>query len=307
MKFDAHGDILTDVAIELEKGNDIWEKYHKPLYNEAEISASIFVNFTDPFSKRQLDNFERINEYALPYFKKRSDINIVYSKDDFCLDKLNVIFGIEGMNAVANKKQLKNLYNLGYRHFSMTWNEGNHFAGGVESTANVTDLGLDLVKYGIELGMIIDFAHLNKASFMKLAKEINKPIFFSHGNVHELCKHPRNLDDEQLRLVVDSGGVIGLSAISGFLNNNREKASIDDFVKHVLLLVDRYGIDCIGFGFDFCHYLGSHEASNDVEGLKKISDVNKLKELFLKNGLSEEQIDKIFFGNMMRVVKQYLK
>lgn len=305
MFFDAHGDILTDVANELAKGNDIWENYHKKYYIQGKVNQGIFVNFTDPNSKNQRSEFEMITNLALPYFKGRQDFHIITKANDFTHDKFNLIFGIEGLN-VVELDELEHLYQLGYRHLGITWNEQNQYASGSTQVGGATENAKKLVEKAEQLGMIIDYAHLNYESFMDVANFATKPILFSHGNVSTLCSHPRNLNDEQLLKLKDSNGVIGLAAMHFFLNEDKTKASITDLVDHVKYLIDLIGIDHIGFGFDFCFYLGDRNSCNKVEGLRNISDVNNLLELLKQAGLSDEDIEKISYLNMQRLVNECL-
>lgn len=305
MIFDAHGDILTDVMEQARNGIDIWETYHKERYQKAGIKASIFVNFTNPKDDQKAE-FNEINEVSLPYFKNNPDINIIKKKGDFQKDKFNLILGIEGMGAVDSADELENLYDLGYRHVGITWNDANKFASGTGFEGSLTEEGERLIKKCNELGMIVDFAHLNRESFMAGAKVTSKPIFFSHGNVQSICNHIRNLDDEQLDLIKESNGVIGLAVMNFFLNEQADKASIDDVIDHILYIKENIGIDYVGFGFDFCYYLGSHEKYNDVTGLNHIEDSKNIISKMKDAGLTEEEIEKVAYKNMLRVVQEHL-
>ncbi len=305
MFFDAHGDILTDVAIELNQNRDVWELYHKDKYERAGVNSGIFVNFTMPSYETQSTDFQKISELALPYFKNREDFNIITKANSFVDDKFNLIFGIEGANCLE-LSDLEDLYKQGYRHIGLTWNEKNKFATGCAETGGLTNLGIELVKKAEELGMIVDYAHLNRESFDQVSEIATKPILFSHGNVDALCPHARNLTDEQLLKIKATNGVIGLAAMNFFLNKDKTVATIDDLIAHVAYLVDLIGIDHIGFGFDFCYYLNTRNSYNDVEGLRHIDDIHVLPEKLKAIGLSDEDIAKISYKNMHRLVNESL-
>lgn len=306
MIFDAHGDILTDVMEQARDGIDIWNQYHSLRYKNAGVNGGIFVNFTNPDDEAQKDEFEEINEVSLPYFKNHPDFKIILNKNDFVSDKFNLILGIEGMGAVESSDELTRLHALGYRHIGITWNEKNNFASGTMNEGTLTKEGEKLIERCNEMGMIVDFAHLNYESFMAAAKVTNKPILFSHGNIRALCDHVRNLDDSQLQLVKDSDGVIGLAVMRFFLAENEEPASIEDLVNNVLYIKENFGIDYVGFGFDFCYYLGSHDSYNKVEGLHHIDDAKTIVDLLEKAGLTSEEIEKVCYKNMLRVAKAHL-
>lgn len=304
MIFDAHGDILTDVELKNREGKDSFKDYHLPLYKEGKVGTSIFVNFTDPSSDSQDKDFEDITKVAIPYMEDCEEVHIVTSSDDYVSNKINVILGIEGAKPIKSIEQLEQLYKLGYRHVGLTWNEENQFAGGAHSDGNLTELGKQLIKWTNENGMIVDFAHLNYRSFVNAASVTTKPIFFSHGNVTGLCYNRRNLDDHQLDLVKESNGVIGICAIKEFLTTNGE-ATIDDFINHILYVRDKIGIDHVGLGLDFCHYLGDY-GSNSVTGLEGIEKSVNISSKLLEAGLSNEEVDKVLYLNMKRVVDEHL-
>ncbi len=305
MFFDAHGDILTDVAIELNKGNDIWEEYHKEKYEAGQVNNGIFVNFTMPSFDSQRKDFEMINELALPYFKQRADFNIITKANTFVDDKFNLILGIEGLNCIEID-EVEELYEMGYRHLGLTWNEKNKFAAGCVEEGGLTTIGKSLIEKAEKLGMIVDYAHLNEASFKEAASIATKPILFSHGNIKNMCEHPRNLTDEQLLMIKESNGVIGLAAMNFFINENKEAATINDLINNVKYLIDLIGVDHIGFGFDFCYYLKDRNSSNEVEGLSHINDVSAVPYLLKELGLNDEEIAKICYKNMIRLVNDTL-
>lgn len=307
MIFDGHGDILTDVTIEARKGIDIWKTYHKSRYEQAGVNSGIFVNFTNPNVETQKEDFKEITKVALPYFKNNPDFNIIYNKEDFIDGKFNLILGIEGMAAVDSSDELEALFEAGYRHIGITWNEKNNFASGAQNEGGLTEEGAKLIEKCNQLGMIVDFAHLNDDSFIDAAKVTSKPILFSHGNIRALCEHPRNLNEQELELLVESNGVIGLAAMNFFINEDKENATIDDLVAQVVYMKENYGIDYVGFGFDFCYYLGSHQGQNDVKGLEHIDDVPTLITKLEDAGLTSNEIEKVAYKNMLRLVKEHLK
>lgn len=304
MIFDGHGDILTDIERNAIKGIDIFKNYHYPMYREAGIIGSIFVNYTDPSSPSQDREFDRINKIALSHLRQNANVHIVLNRDSFVLGKLNVILGIEGAKPLKSLLDVQAMYNLGYRHLGLVWNERNQFGCGAKSVGGLTELGAKTIKWCNQNGMVVDFAHMNYQTFIDSAKVTTKPILFSHGNVYNIARHDRNLTDHQLQLIKDSNGVIGLSVIKSFLTNDK-KATIDDLVSHILYIRKKFGIKYVGLGLDFCHYL-EDLPQNDVEGLENINSVQHLRQKLLRAGLSLDEVDDVLFKNMLRVVKANL-
>ncbi len=305
MIFDAHGDILTDIEQKLSLGQDSFKEFHLPKYLEADVMGSIFVNYTDPYSVSQSHNFVNITNTAFAYFKRIEYVNIVKHDLDFKLGKLNVVLGIEGAKPLKDLAAVKKMYDLGYRHIGLTWNERNQFACGIEGIGGLTELGEEVVRFANKNGMILDYAHLNFQSFQDAASISTKPILFSHGNVKKLCDHPRNLDDFQLSLIKESDGVVGICAIKSFLTKN-EVATIDDFVDHIRYIKHKIGIRHVGLGMDFCYYLDNLE-ENDVIGLEGMDRVTGLKDKLRDAGFTSSEIEDVLYKNMLRVVKANLK
>lgn len=297
--FDAHGDILSDVMEKFRVGEDVFEDYHLELYKKGEIEGSVFINFSDPFSEKQDEYFQEVNLVALEYFKKREDIHVV--TNSYSSRKFNVLFGIEGLKPVKDLKHVKELVDLGYRLFGLTWNENNQFAHYCESKLGLTKLGEDLVKYADQHNLLIDLAHASEASFYDVLKISKKPLLVSHSGCRALFDHPRNLSDEQLIAIKNSGGVVGIFNIRSFLSEQKLDVSLDTFVDHIEHAVKVAGIDHVCLGMDFCYYLGSSSVSG-TKGLDTIGDgqliINKLR----ARGYNDVDINKIASKNIKRVI-----
>ncbi|MGL4589263.1 MAG: dipeptidase [Mycoplasmatales bacterium] len=304
MIFDCHGDILTDI---IESGNPKrFSDYHLPLYKSGGIKASIFVNYHSPFTQTRAD-FVRYHN-AIDYLRQEKSVNIIENVADFSEtnEKIDIILGIEGASQIIDNNELTELYAMGYRHLGITWNEQSKYASGSIQTGGLTTLGESLIAKAVELGMIVDVAHLNEESFWGVARVLEKPLFVSHTAVKSLVNHPRNLTDEQIKKVASSNGVIGVAAMNFFISNNKETACLNDFIDHVQYIVELVGDDHVGFGFDYCYYLGEVDY-NDVQEMNHISDSAKICAELQKRGMSTETIEKIMYKNVMRIVKEYLK
>ena len=79
--------------------------------------------------------------------------------------------------------------------------------------------------------MIVDVSHLSKAGFDHVAGIATRPFVATHSSCHALCPHPRNLTDDQLRDVADSGGVVGINSFGGFLSTG--VPTLDDYLAHI--------------------------------------------------------------------------
>lgn len=311
MLFDAHGDILTDMYEQNKKGNkDSFKKRHLKLYKKAGITHSIFVNWTNPKTENP-DEFVEIFDNAFEELENNNDIfNICLNYEDLTTvsDKIGVIVGMEGIMQLRDINHLRELYNRGVRHAGLTWNEVNKYASGLSSeTEGLTLLGKELLKEMEQLGMIIDLAHANPRTFKEIFENTTQPLIVSHGNTKHLCDHIRNYTDEQLHMIKERNGVIGICGIAPFISSDKENQTVAFMAAHIDHVVKTIGIDHVGIGFDVCYYLYDNVSSNHVDGFMNIGDANNLFNELKKLGYSNDEIEKIKYKNFFRVFKEILK
>ena len=314
MIFDAHGDILTDMYQEAQKdNNNSFKKRHLDLYKQGGVTHSIFVNYTDPYINDD-KLFSNIFENAFIELEKNSDIfkvclNFSDMMESIDEDKIGVIVGMEGIKHLKGVKHLRELYAKGVRHASLTWNDANRYASGLDSpdSRGLTSQGIKILKEMESLGMLIDLAHLNEKSFFDVIKNTTSPLIISHGNTKSICNHKRNYTDQQLKAISIRGGVIGICGIRSFISENNQNQNVEYLVKHIDHAVKVMGIDHVGLGFDFCYYLYDNVKDNKVDGLKTIADVNNIFRELKKIGYNYDDIEKIKHLNFERVIKKVLK
>ena len=314
MIFDAHGDILTDMYQQNQKeNNNSFKNRHLELYKKGGVTHSIFVNYTDPYTEDS-KLFSKIFDNAFIELQNNSDIfKICLNYDDMLIssneNKIGVIVGMEGIAQLKGINHLRDLYSKGVRHASLTWNEENAYASGLDNnnTRGLTKKGIEILGEMEKLGMIIDLAHLNELSFYDVVNNTSTPLIISHGNTKAICDHRRNYTDDQLMAIKKSNGVIGICGIRSFIAKDNENQTVEYLVKHIDHAVKTIGIDHVGLGFDFCYYLGNTFKDNHVSGLLTIADVPNIFIELKKIGYSEKDIEKIKHLNFERVIKGILK
>lgn len=229
--------------------------------------------------------------------------------------KLAVIIGLEGLSGIGKNLDLLYLFQrFGVRHASLTWNEENALATGVKGNRErgLTETGVRAVRLMEELGMIVDVSHLNEKSFWDVYEVSSRPFIASHSNCHALCPVPRNITDEQIKAIADSGGVIGVNACKGFIHSQSNKRDAWHLADHIDHIVELVGIDHVGFGFDFCDYLrdtANLNSSGDGIAAKGIEDASKAQnmiEILQERGYTPEEIEKVSYKNFYRVIKEIL-
>ena len=132
------------------------------------------------------------------------------------------LMGVEGGHAIENSlAKLDSLYRLGARYMTLTWNNGNDWAGSSTDAARqggLTAFGRRVVRRMNELGMLVDVSHVSDATFWDVLATTTRPVIASHSSCRALAHHPRNLSDDQLRAIAKNGGVVGINFYPVFLD-----------------------------------------------------------------------------------------
>jgi membrane dipeptidase len=222
---------------------------------------------------------------------------------------LSAILHFEGADAIDPEfHTLEVLYRAGLRSLGIVWSRPNAFGWGVpfrfphdpDIGPGLTEAGHELVRICNRLGIMIDLSHLNEAGFWDVARLSSAPLVATHSNAYALCPSPRNLTDRQLDAIRESDGMVGVNFHVGFLRRDgrRDAATpLDAVAEHVIYLVERLGIDRVGFGSDFDGALMPHELG-DVAGLPR------LLETLRRHGFDEASLRKLAHENWVRVLKK---
>ena len=315
--FDVHSDLFTNVTLRRQAGEtDVIRAHHIRQLRAGNVCAMLCCIWIDPpYTENPPARMVEIMASACAELREAQDIaEAAYSAADIeriCAGgKLAILLGMEGLSGLHGQVDfLDVLYAWGVRHAMLTWNEVNAFAHGASchEDKGLTSLGIKALARMEELGMLVDVSHANERTFWDVCEHTTKPFIASHSNAYALCAHARNLKDDQIKALAVRGGVIGMNAWAEFIDGAAPSAErLADHVDHIRDLV---GIDHIACGFDFCDYLTSDTldsfTSSDVvtEGLESAVNVPSLFALLRARGYSEEDVEKIAHGNMMRVVK----
>ncbi len=215
--------------------------------------------------------------------------------------KTGLLMGLEGGEAICSPESLYAFFKLGLRLVTLTWNQRNQLADGVGETCTgggLTMMGREVVGEMNELGIAVDVSHLSEKSFWDVAGVSNKPLVASHSNAYTLCDHRRNLKDDQVKAIAESGGIIGINFSNYFLNGTKN-AQLEDVLKHIDYLVKGWGFDCVGLGSDY------DGIGFTPTGLEDISHLPVLgRELISRYG--ETNAAKIMGENWIMVLKRIL-
>ncbi len=290
------------------------------------MNVKIFDNHTDilydvyqSYLKKDLTRF---NKYHYPQLKDNiiGGIWTLYSPNDFNLlealkiskslinlKDFKVILGIEGLRNLKDLNELKEIYNLGFRHIMLTWNEENKYATGIKGDINrgLTKEGFQVLDFMIKHEMIIDLSHLNEKSFFDVLNYTNKNILVSHSNIKKFCDHPRNLSKKQLLKLKEANALVSLTLVGGFISKDKEKRTLDEFMKHLKYVIELLGIDNVSFGFDFMDYF-SYQSTANIEEVKDASMINNLIIKLKEKGYTKTEIEKLTYYNFYNRFKKHI-
>lgn len=205
-----------------------------------------------------------------------------------------------------------------------------------EIPEGLSDFGRDVVRRMNRLGMVVDVSHAGRQAFDDVLATTDRPVIASHSGCAALHAHPRNLDDDQLRALARNGGVVGIVFCTSFLDADAQAEdarvrSLEAYkgiagagpadtaaflaqsqllqsearplpaqvvVEHVLHAVEVAGIDHVGLGSDY------DGIERTPQGLEDASRYQHVAELLRQRGLSDEDVERVLYGNMKRVFAQ---
>ena len=212
----------------------------------------------------------------------------------------SIMLGIE--NGLALEGKLENLQyfaDRGVVYITLCHNGDNDIcdsARGNNTHNGVSAFGEQVIREMNRLGILVDLSHGGEKSFYDALDISSQPIVCSHSSSRALCDHPRNLTDDQMRALAAKGGVAQTTIYHGFLKKDGE-ATILDVMAHLDHAIDVMGIDHVGLGTDF-------DGDGGVRGLADSSELINFTRQLLARRYSEQDIQKIWGGNFMRVMAQ---
>ena len=222
--------------------------------------------------------------------------------DDLCnarqAGKIGAFLSVEGAEQTLGRT-VDEIYEDGVRMLTLTWNFQN-FVGGTNLTGGgITEEGKVFVRNLQEKGIIVDLSHGSEELFWDVLKITKKPFIASHSNSRTICRHPRNLTDEQFKALIKVGGVSGINLCDVFIRDGGN-STIDDVCAHIEHFLSLGGEDHIAMGADL-------DGVNALPaGIANVSDLTKIADALLARGISESIIEKIFWGNLERVIRECL-
>lgn len=324
---DCHDDLLMGVVHQQERGHaDPFGDFWLTQMREGGVVLQVLPIYTEEqfIGEGALRRALRFVEAAWRIADEHpGDVALVTTASELdaalASDRIALVLAFEGMEPVAHDIDLiDSFWRLGVRMASLTWNRRTMLADGLGESATgggLTTLGRAAIERMETLGMIVDVSHLADAGFDHLAQLATKPFVASHSSCRTVYGHPRNLTDEMLRSVADSGGFACINAFGGFVGD--DEPSVADFIEHVAHAVEVIGADRVGLGLDFVADLFRQmdpivggvllepEQLGTIEGLERPADLAALGPLLVER-LGEERARAVASGSLVAGMRRLL-
>lgn len=255
------------------------------------------------------DLFNKIYENYITEMENNKDIILpAFSAADIIANsesgKLSSFLTIEdGVFLDGKLERLEEVYKKGVRLVTLLWNFENSVGFPCRDNYNehmkgLKPFGLEVVEESNRLGMLVDVSHMSEGGFYDVAKHSKKPFVASHSCAKTLCNHRRNLTDDQIKTLGNCGGVVGVNFECSFLKEGSQRATIQQIIDHMRYIVNKGGIDILGFGSDF----DGIDDGGEMEGYGGYPCLLAQMEKYF----TDDEIDKICNGNVLRVLRDVI-
>jgi len=219
------------------------------------------------------------------------------------------IEGAEGIDTDLN--MLGKMYDLGLRSLGPVWSRPTAFGHGVpfrypsdgDTGDGLTNAGKDLVRECNHLGIMLDLSHLNAAGVRDVAQISDAPLVATHSNCHAISPHARNLTDDQLAMIKDSDGMVGLNFAVEFLRPDgqmKTDVGLDVMMRHLDHLIAHLGEDRVGLGSDF-------DGAEMPDKIGDIAGLTHLREAMRQHGIDEILMEKLCNKNWLSLLDRTWK
>lgn len=279
---------------------------------EAGLGGATWVITTNPWRRRErrprllLENLRRLQAI---FESAPAEVRVVRSAAEYRQARASgrhaAFLGIQGGNALDRDLEALDLIpddlilRITLVHLSSSRIGVTSAPTGSRRGEGLSRFGRDYVRRLNEKRIFVDLAHINREGFFDAVavQDPAQPLLVTHTGVNGVHRHWRNLDDDQLRAVAQSGGTVGIMYQSSFLGDRWWSGRAESVVRHLAHVVDTVGEDHASLGSDW------DGAINPPRDLRTPRELPRLVELMLRRGWGAERIQKILGRNFLRVVE----
>jgi membrane dipeptidase len=223
---------------------------------------------------------------------------------------IGYILSLEGADSMVNLSYLERSYESGLRALGLGHYGPGTYAPGTGAEGGLSQAGKDLLREMDRLGMILDLTHLSDEAFWEAMDIFSGAVWASHCNCRSIIPHQRQLNDEQLKAIIQRNGVIGMVFDAWMMHVGWERGvttpqsadlkleRIIDHVDHICQLAGN--ANHVGIGSDLDGGYGTEQCPGDVQS---IADLQNLESILAKRGYTVDQIRSVFHGNFLNVLR----
>lgn len=300
MVIDAHCDALYKMWIydsHFYDDPDLDVNYKKWMKSPVKVQCfAIYIPEFVPTEARFSTALQMVDLFYEQIIKPFDNIRHVQSKADIVAlreDEKGAILTLEGLDCIGSDLfKLRILFRLGIQMVGMSWNNPNYAVDGIGENrgAGLTTFGKKVIQLANQEKKWTDLAHISKQGFKEALELAMYPIV-SHANSASICRHPRNLSDNQIQQIIDKNGLIGITFVDSFVSTN-EKATVKIIIQHIQHMLD--------LGAEHTLILGSDFDGTDsfTEHLTSIDHYSHLLTA-IQNNFTELTIKQISFQNFL--------
>ena len=339
---DVHGvDLTTDLSMSTRLHTDI------PRLREGGVGAQFWSVYV-PASMSQLEaakaTFEQIDTVKRIIGAHPQTFEIATTADDIVRihrqGRIASLIGMEGGYSIDDSLGLlREFRRAGALYMTLTHSKSTNWAdAGTDAPkwGGLNGFGEEVVKEMNRIGMMVDLSHVSPDTMRDALRVTEAPVIFSHSSALGVTGHPRNVPDDVLAAMKDNGGIVMVTFVPGFINEQvrqwganraaemarlnslhpgdpervrRElaqwveahpvpRATLEDVVAHIQYVRDKAGIDHVGLGGDF------DGVDSLPVGVEAVDAYPRILAELIKRGWSEADIRKLAGENMLRVMRQ---
>lgn len=219
--------------------------------------------------------------------------------------RIGLILAMEGADPIVTPDQARHWWEMGLRCVGLSHYGQGPYGMGTGSQGSITSAGRDLLREFMQLGMIVDLTHSAEPGFFEILDLFSGPVLASHNMCRSLTPGDRQFSDEQIRILIERGAVIGMAFDAWMLYPGWEFHKTQPEVLSLSVVVDHIDHICqiagnclhVGIGSDLDGGFGNEQTPRE---LRRYQDLHKLEELLAGRGYSPEDIASIFYGNWHR-------
>lgn len=312
--------VVFDGLIISNWSREIFEDMHRAGITAANCTCCIWDDF-----KCSMDNIVRWKSWI----RENNDILLqVYSTADIARakreNKVGIVLGWQNTSGIDDQIGYLELFKeLGVGVMQMTYNTQNLSGSGCreDRDGGLSGFGREVLAEMNRLGILCDLSHVGPKTCEDVILASKKPVAFTHVCPAALRENPRNKSDEQLRLIADHGGFVGITVYPWFLRRGNE-STIEDFVEAIEYTIDLIGEERVGYGTDFTQgygadfldFLGRDKGYGRrivpvadavfPEGLESIGDTPNITATMVRRGWPEARIRAVMGENWVRFLAE---